>query len=382
MRRRAPYVKALSNPRFHLFLLLSLVSFIPACSHEEMSDEVLRDDEAEQAEATRQSFQRLIEKYKTTYVARGAHAKGHACLRAYFDVNSDIEPAYRYGVFSEPGKRYRSWVRLSNGHFDLNASHDGKDDARGMAVKLMEIAAEPLEQSDVNTATQDFLMTNTAVFFVRNMPDYNHFIASPEQFMAFFFPGWNPFSWRIKEFLAAKKTLLPPPDSLLDPAYFSITPYKLGPHNIKFGARPCQMTPTKEPIADEKTGPDFLRKQLEEELAEADACFIFQVQRQVPGKGMSLDDATRQWRDKDSPFVPLARITIPAQDFMSAAQRQFCEHLSFAPWHALPAHRPLGQLNRLRRHAYAASSTYRHLQNQSVIPDALDFWCRDDDFDC
>ena len=105
------------------------------------------------------------------------------------------------------------------------------------------------------------------------------------------------------------------------------------------------------------------------------ACFIFQVQVQRPDAGgMSLDDATEAWAEEDAPFVPLATISIPRQDFSGEEQAQFCENLSFAPWHALPEHRPLGQLNRLRRHAYPASSGYRHEQNEAEVPDALAHW--------
>lgn len=355
--------------------VLLFAVILTACSEVDVSKEVFREDEAEQGEATRAAFQQLVEDYRTTYVARGAHAKAHACLRAYFDVLQDIRSDYRHGVFSDPGRRYKTWVRFSNGHYDLRTSQDSENDARGMALKLMEIDGQPLEQSDAGNATQDFLMANTPVFFVRNMPDYNYFVANPENLKAFFFPGLNPFNWRIKELFAGKRVLSPPPASVLDPVYYSITPYRLGPHNIKFAARPCHNRNDAAPVMDEQAGADFLREQLREELNGAAACFIFRVQAQRADKGgMSLDDATVEWSEQDAPFIPLATITIPQQDFPDPEQAQFCENLSFAPWHALPEHRPLGQLNRLRRHAYPASSGYRHEQNRTEIPDALAQW--------
>ena len=376
MRSRICHVNRLFTSYLRAVFVLVLTGVLAACTDADVSKEVFRDDEAEQAAATRAGFQKLIEDYRTGYVARGAHAKAHACLRAYFDVQGDIRSDYRYGVFSQPGKRYKSWVRFSNGHYDLKTSNDYKNDARGMALKLMEINGQPLEQSEPGSATQDFLMANTPVFFVRNMPDYNYFVANPENLKTFFFPDRNPFNWRIKEIFAGKRVLSAPPASLLDPTYYSITPYKLGSHNIKFSARPCDKRADRELIIDETTGADFLREQLQEELSGAGACFIFQVQEQRADKGwMSLDDATREWSEEDAPFIPLARITIPQQDFTGAEQAQFCENLSFAPWHSLPEHRPLGQLNRLRRHAYPASSGYRHEQNQAPIPDAAAYWC-------
>ena len=374
MRSWRNYLNRRLNDCLRVVSALVLAGILAGCTETDVSHEVLRDDEVEQGEATRASFEKLVEAYRTAYVARGAHAKAHACLRAYFDVQPDIRSEFRYGVFAEPGRRYRAWVRFSNGHYDLETSQDSKNDARGMALKLMGIDGDPLEQDGANGPTQDFLMANTPVFFVRNMPDYNSFIANPEDLKDFFFPGWNPFKWRIREVSAGKRVLSPPPASVLDPMYFSITPYKLGPRNIKFAARPCHARDVQEPLIDENTGADFLRDQLRAELGRTGACFIFQVQVQRPdADGMSLDDATEAWAEEDAPFVPLATITIPRQDFSGEEQAQFCENLSFAPWHALPEHRPLGQLNRLRRHAYPASSGYRHEQNEAEIPDAMAF---------
>ena len=351
------------------------IAVLTACSEVDVSREALRDDEVEQGEATRAGFIKLVEEYQTDYVARGAHAKAHACLRAYFDVLPDLREAFRYGVFAEPGRRYRTWVRFSNGHYDLETSQDYNNDARGMALKLLGVDGEPLERDGVNGPVQDFLMANTPVFFVRNMPDYNYFIANPESLGSFFFPGWNPFNWRIRELFAGKRVLSPPPASVLDPVYFSITPYKLGPRNIKFAARPCHARARQDAAVDAEAGADFLQEQLRAGLGQTGACFIFQVQVQrADVEEMSLDDATRAWQEQDAPFTPLATITIPRQDFSGEEQAQFCENLSFAPWHALPEHRPLGQLNRLRRHAYPASSGYRHEQNQAQIPDAEGFW--------
>jgi hypothetical protein len=41
------------------------------------------------------------------------------------------------------------------------------------------------------------------------------------------------------------------------------------------------------------------------------------------------------------------------------------ENLSFTPWHSLPEHRPLGNLNRARKKVYEATSRKRHLENNA-----------------
>ena len=354
------------------FIILCTGLLITACSDNAgpaSVEEIYQPDEAGQAEESVANFEKLLENYKTTYVARGAHAKAHACVHAFFDVNHYIEPSLRYGIFAKPGQQFKSWIRFSNGHFDLSVSKDQKSDARGMAVKILEPPGKPLQVAANNVPTQDFLMTNSPVFFIKNISDYNALVAKPEALLGFIFSGWNPFNWRIDELFLAKKTLTPPPVSLLSPQYYSITAYKLGPHNIKFSARPCAGQEINAEM--DETDPDFLRNNLQQELEAGEACFDFMVQLQNQEKKMSIEDPTVEWKESDSPFIPVARISIPAQIFDTPEQMAFCENLAFAPWHALPDHRPIGQFNRIRQHVYPASSNYRHDHNRTQVPEDL-----------
>jgi hypothetical protein len=43
------------------------------------------------------------------------------------------------------------------------------------------------------------------------------------------------------------------------------------------------------------------------------------------------------------------------------------ERLSFSPWHALAAHRPLGAVNPARKPAYPASASFRAAHNHVAI---------------
>ena len=78
---------------------------------------------------------------------------------------------------------------------------------------------------------------------------------------------------------------------------------------------------------------------------------------------MPIEDPTVEWSEKISPFESVARITVQPQDFDSREQNLFCDNLSFNPWHALPEHRPIGGINRLRKSVYEAVSAYRHQRN-------------------
>ncbi len=353
-------------------LVFFLLIVLTACSENNNTatvEEVIQPDEAQQAEIAVSNFEKLLEDYKTAYVSRGAHAKAHGCVRASFEVNPFVEFSLRHGVFSVPGRQYKAWIRFSNGHFDMSVSKDQKSDARGMAIKLLDPPGMPLQIAANNIPTQDFLMTNSPVFFVENIRDYNALVAEPAALLGFVFPGWNPATWRLRELSLAQKTLTPPPPSLLSPQYYSITAYKLGPHNIKFSAKPCS---GQKAISDvDENNPDFLREHLQQELEAGEACFDFMVQLQKPDLNMSIEDPTVEWKEADSPFIPVAKIRIPGQLFDTPEQMTFCENLSFAPWHALPEHQPIGQFNRMRRHVYPASANYRHNRNQTVVPESL-----------
>jgi len=99
-------------------------------------------------------------------------------------------------------------------------------------------------------------------------------------------------------------------------------------------------------------------------LKQKDACFNFYVQLNKGNfETMPIEDATKLWDAKTSPYIQVAQINIPKQEFESKEQMQFCEDLSFTPWHSLPEHKPLGATNRVRKTVYETISNYRHTQN-------------------
>ncbi len=350
---------------FILFIIYHFSSNSPVTT-----EEIIRADEAEQINRSIDNFINVIEENKTSYIARGAHSKGHACVKAYFDVLGSIAPELQQGIFQIPGKRYKGWIRFSNGRSSMKGNHDADKDAHGMALKLFNIYDNTLMQSDDSPGTQDFLMHDSPVFFAADLEDYNSFVESDDKIL-YFIEGINPLKWKLRELQHGLATLKEPPASPLITEYFSNTAYKLGPHNIKFSAQSC----TSEEIdpGQDKTDPDFLRKTMAEELKTGEGCFNFMVQLQDTDKYMPIEDPSILWKESDSPFITVAKIIIPKQEFDSEQQRQFCENLSFSPWNALPEHRPIGQLNRIRKEVYAASSNYRHEHNQTETPASLDW---------
>ncbi len=334
------------------------------------TSEIFRDDEAAQAQRSVDQFIKELDADKTSYVARGAHSKAHACVKAFFEINEDIQAELQHGIFRQPGVTFKSWIRFSNGKGGMKGNYDTNKDAHGMAVKLFNIYANGLEKNAADSETQEFLMHDSPVFFVANVNDYNQFLESEDKIL-YFVEGINPFKWHLRELIHALNTLKPPPVSPLKTQYFSNTAYKLGPHNIKFSARSCSLQ--EEQSSTENSDPDFLQKEMVKKLSSGDGCFDFMVQLQDPTKYMPIEDPSIEWRESDSPFISLAKIKIPSQVFNSPEQREFCENLSFSPWNSLDVHRPIGELNRIRKEVYQASSKYRHKKNKAEVPTNLDW---------
>jgi hypothetical protein len=303
---------------------------------------------------------------------RDAHAQPHGCVTATLTVDDAIRPDLRQGIFAEPGRRWRAWVRFSNG----TGTDDTKPDARGMAIKVMRVRGQKLldPRVDPERKTQDFVMIDYPTFFVRNLEEYERFFAyqNDERPVAYFFAG-PPWRWPLHEFYHAAHMLFQRVPSPLAASYYTMSAYKFGPHNAKVAARPCAPPSTAMP---KPRGPHYLREALVRELGEGDACFVLAVQLQDPTKNMPIEDPTIAWDELESPYVPVARLVIPRQTFSTDVQNRFCEQLQFTPWHGLPAHRPLGALNRARKAVYQAVSQHRHFHNEAVRGEPTG-WCLD-----
>lgn len=150
--------------------------------------------------------------------------------------------------------------------------------------------------------------------------------------------------------------------SPLEARYWSTTAYRLGSgdekHAVKYSAvprRPAGPTP-------KKPTPDYLRERLTQQLAEGDAVFDFMVQPRASAD-MSVKRAMVEWKEEEAPLFKVATIHIPQQDIASPELDELGEQLSFTPWHALPEHRPLGVVNRVRRAVYEEGSRLRHRLN-------------------
>lgn len=331
--------------------------------------EQIPDGEAAMTQDVIQTAVRIVDQHReSTRYLRDAHAKAHGCVKADVQVLPDLAQELRHGVFSEPGKLWKATMRLSNGN--AYPQFDSIRDARGMAIKLLDVPGKSLLADRQELREQDFVMFSHPNFFVSNVAEYRQNVAAQadgKKVMAFF-PGWDPRSWQIRHLFIALATLSPPPESPTRTTYFSVSPYKFGEANAKFRVMPDpERCPAYTLPKQNQDLPNFLRSALNQQLStdRIPACFVLQIQRQDANKFMPIEDTSIEWREQDSPFQTVARITLPPQDFDTPALNLQCDNLSFNPWFGIEAHRPIGGINRLRKAVYEAVSDYRHSRNSA-----------------
>lgn len=299
---------------------------------------------------------------ETGFARRDAHAKHHGCVKGVFEVAADVPAALQQGVM-KPGARYVSWVRFSNGSGNLQK--DSSADGRGIAIKLTGIPGKKILADERDAQTQDFLMINHPVFFIRSAEDYvgltelmskGGIVAALKYFL-------NPLHPKFHELNIARQVLTKKTSNPLGIQYWSMTPYQWGPDGsgraVKLSVAPCAGSQAAR-FKGDASSPDALRQAMSRQLAETEACFDFFVQPQTDAAKMPIEDSTEEWSEKLSPYVRVATLRIPAQKFESAEQMAFCENLSYTPWHALPEHRPLGGINRARKTVYETIQRVRH----------------------
>jgi hypothetical protein len=308
-------------------------------------------------------------------VPRDAHAKSHGCLTGSFTVNNKrLPPSLRVGLFVK-NKSYPAWIRFSNNTSDP-MSHDKDLDLRGIAIKVMEVPGKKLIPAEADALTQDFLMFASPIFFVKDIKDYSEFIKALGDGRAFEDLTTRP---RALVQLATAQLKAKSKKNPLKLTYFSASPYRLGARNnpsrqaVKYSVTACDPVQVENLVSGDPKDRDFMREALKQSLQDQGACFAFKVQMGDKNRQdlYPVEDPSILWPETKtllsgphfSPYQTVAILRIPKQNFDTSERDEFCEHLSFTPWHSLPEHKPLGRTNRMRLKVYENISRYRHRAN-------------------
>jgi hypothetical protein len=299
---------------------------------------------------------------------RALHAKGVAGVRAELTVGDNLPPEARVGIFAQPAS-YRAYVRFSNGA--AVPQPDSKPDVRGLAMKVLGVPGTKLIPGLEAATTQDFLTIRDA---------YAPFV-SPDEFVWVAVAAQSPLTFlpralfhlgpaRALHLIKELKTKLSVPyPSAAVSAFHSALAIRFGDHAVRFSFAPEAAAA---PGAATGTTATYVHDDLRQRLLAGPIHYQFRVQFYVGEAQTPIENTAVEWNASDSPFVPIARLTIPQQDIDSEAGRRlagYVESLSFDPWHAPVEFRPLGALMRARNAAYRVSGKRRGAQPEPTGTD-------------
>lgn len=285
---------------------------------------------------------------------RDAHPKQHGLVRGRFSVAADLPAHLRVGLFAS-SEDYDCWIRFSNQNAPPQA--DSVKDIRGAAIKIMSVPGEKIDIDDHNQTSQDFITISTPVFVTHDVKEFFQLIKAlvTGKLAILWYFLWHPRT--AINLLKSNRCYYSP----LEARYWSTTPYQFGPdHVVKYSLIPQNTT-----VHEVSSPPhdDYMRLNMVKQLAETEYCFDFSIQMQTDPQTMPVEDPGKRWNETTSPFIKVATVTIAKQAFDNDAQNQYGRDLSFNPWHCLPAHKPLGGINRARRVIYNELSRFRHDKN-------------------
>ena len=278
---------------------------------------------------------------------RDAHPKAHGCVQAQFIVNpSGLPVEGRVGVFARD-RIFNAWIRFSNA--EPKPQSDKEADVRGMAIKLVGVDGIKILESERYAKTQDFILISHKVFFARNAREFAivfGLIQNDPRVEAF----RKDFTREMQIYKETQENEMRNP---LEGRYWSTVPFRLGPHSVKYYA--ASSTDVAGPPDPES--PNFLQEAMKTQLDKTEARFDFYVQLFKDDASTPIEDPTVPW---ETDPIKVATIVISPQDFTTDERKQFCENLSFTPWHSLLEHEPLGAVNAVREPVYDAVSEARH----------------------
>lgn len=319
----------------------------------------------------------------TGHGLRGVHAKSHGLLNGEVTVLDNLPPQLAQGLFATPGN-YPAVLRFSTVPGDL--LDDKVSTPRALAIKLLGVSGERVTGGE-GDSTQDFVMVNGPAF---GAPDARHFLKNLKLLASTTDKGESlkkAFSALargtekvIEAFGGESSTIISlgghPETHILGETYYSQVPSLYGSYVAKFSIAPLSpelKALTNAPV-DLHGKPDGLREAVKSYFAQHSGEWELRVQLCTDLEAMPIEDASVAWPEEKSPFVPVARISVPPQAAWSEARSKAIDDgMAFNPWHSLAAHRPLGSIMRVRKTVYDVMSKIRGRQNKTSVaePTAL-----------
>ena len=333
--------------------------------------EIEEENEKETIEGINAQMRKILEITSKDYghAVRSVHAKAHGLLIGEFEVLPGLPGELAQGLFARP-KTFDAVLRFSTNPGDI--LDDSVTTPRGLSVKVLEVEGERLEGSE-DERTQDFILVNAPVFAAPNAGEFLKTLKllaattdTPQiykKILSGALRGAESVLLAAGAESGTLKTLGGHPDThILGETFFSQAPILFGRYMAKLRIVP--VLPQMKELAGKPIGsvgrPNAIREAVQHYFAVSEAEWELQVQLLTDPETMPLEDASVEWPEAKSPFVPVARIRVARQDPWSEERAaKLDDGLLFSVWHGLAAHRPLGSVMRARRSAYEKSGRFR-----------------------
>src|SRR6516225_1435434 len=367
LERRAEF---LYRPRFDRWLRAPLFSAAQALQNARRKDEHLQLAEEKllpgEGELTLEIIDELTKFTRENWLPGGAQRFGNTktfgVLRGEFSVLPGLPARLRRGLFAQPAT-YPAWVRFSGpGPY---APPDIEDFGQcSVGIKVMGVPGSKLMDDEL--FTQDLILVSPASFVTPNIREN----AKMQRWVRAKAPlGYaiNPFDSHLLH-MFMQLLYSPMHANPLEVQYYSNVPFLLGEDQaVEYSLRPRSRARTRIPA---RPSENYLRDAMVRSLTAGANSFDFMVQVQTDSHLMPIEDATVKWPENLSPYIPVARLDLPAQRFTSDEQLAFADALRYNPWHSLPDHKPLGNSNRARKTMYYELAKLRQAMNdvQHVEP--------------
>ena len=283
---------------------------------------------------------------------RGLHRKQHLGLSARLDVLDKLPAHARHGLFAA-SRSFEAWVRLSNGSADK--ASDARPDVRGFAIKVRGLSGPGALGGD--TKSQDFTLIPPAAFAFARTDEFVGLALSasrsPGALLKYLVKRYGLIGG-LRQGRRLTKSIGTPFPGFAAATFHSAAPLACGPYAVRVRLRPRG---TVAPAS----GTEWARD-MAERLRVGPLVHELQLQFFTHEATTPIEDASVDWPERESPYVTVARLTLPRQDADSAAGQALAAQIEaavFDPWSALAEHRPLGDVMRARKVVYFESQKQR-----------------------
>jgi hypothetical protein len=308
---------------------------------------------------------------------RSVHAKSHGLLTGSLRVLDDLSPILAQGIAAHPGT-YPVVIRLSTTPGDI--LDDSVSTPRAMALKIIGVEGPRLPESE-GGATQDFVLANgpaftsaTAKKFLGNLKllaattdraqGAKKAASAVLRGLETVFETFGHKSPTVTSLGGQRET------HILGDTFYSQAPLLWGPYMAKVSVAPVSpelrvLTGTALSVNGKPNG---IREAVVDFYHRNEAEWDLRVQLCTDLEAMPIEDASVPWPEDRSPYLAVARISVPRQVAWSEAKSATLDdRLAFNPWHGLSAHRPIGSIMRARKMAYRRSALARAQRNGCSI---------------